>query len=197
MKTQSILICTVGLFLFSCQKTNVKENQPPPEPEAMETKIKVQKVSLPNLNLDSEKFGEAGIRNGKVLSAEEIKNLGLDRMDAEVTKRISDYPDIKYFLLKDSHSGENGSVKLLSRTYEMENQAWMATYDKSNQLVDFLLVFYDEFAESAHQIETKIQNDEIVITEHQLNFETDKENITSVTYEINNDLKFQKITPKN
>lgn len=79
----------------------------------------------------------------------------------------------------------------------MENQAWMATYDKSNQLVDFLLVFYDEFAESAHQIETKIQNDEIVITEHQLNFETDKENITSVTYEINNDLKFQKITPKN
>lgn len=197
MKNKAILMFVVCTAIFSCKKENAT---PKPEEEtslATTTQQTNSKISLPDLLLDIEKFGEKEIQNGKELTALEIKNLGLEKMDAAVFSRISEYPGIKYFFLNNVYSGKNGSVKLLSRTYEMENQAWLATYDASNQLVDFKLVFYDEFAESAHQIETKIKNSEISITDLRLNFDTDEQEARTDSSTIDENLKFKNITTEN
>lgn len=147
-------------------------------------------ITLPDMQLEQERFGGQQIHDGKKLSAMEINDLQLAKID---TVNVFDYPGIGYYYLKDLYENENGVVLLLSRTYEMENIAWIAAYDKNRHLIDFRRVFYDEFAESFLKTITVIVNNVIAISSYAYNSGSGEDEMNIEKYCILNNLHFKKV----
>lgn len=156
-------------------------------PDALQ-RASVQTVPLPDRNFDLEQFGENKIKNNHPLTALELKQLYIKEIDRPLSQY--DLSDFKYYLLQEIYKDKEGKVVLISRNSEMENFAWLATYDVQNNLIDFKTVFYDEWAESAVRTTSIIRNNKIIISQFMLDFETGKENKKVNTFYINEALNF-------
>lgn len=148
----------------------------------------IEKIALPNMVLDVDNFGVSGITNRQRLSNSEIEKLHLQQISNP--ERNEYYPEIDFYLLHEIDSVENGKILLISGIYEMENFAWLVSYDISGKVIDYRTVFYDEFAESIAQITSVFKNDEIQIKTYKMDLETEDETVTYQTFSINSSLKF-------
>ena len=167
------------LFLFGCSQNNDK---------LITVKSVNSVIPLSNMVFDAEQFGLEEIENEHPLSALEIQDLHIQRIDQ--IDKMSDYPNLSYYSLKEIYSEDEGKIILLSRVYEMEDYAWLASYDAENNLIDFLKVFYDEFAEGASQTTSVIKNNKIIITNYKMDLKTGHETNQLQTYYVNDSLKF-------
>ncbi|MGB7498984.1 MAG: hypothetical protein WA897_03735, partial [Moheibacter sp.] len=139
---------------------------------------------------DLEQFGEKEIQNNQPLSGSDLKELQIDKIDKYFPDTNGSLSGIDYYLLKEMYSGIEGKILLISRTSEMENNAWLATYDTKDQLTDSKKVFYDEWAESMMQTTSEIKNNTIIISEHELDMEAEKTITKTKAFQVGKNLKF-------
>ncbi|MFA7616294.1 MAG: hypothetical protein WBF83_09415 [Moheibacter sp.] len=147
-------------------------------------------IPLPDMNFDLEQFGEKEIQNNQPLSGSDLKELQIDKIDKYFPDTNGSLSGIDYYLLKEMYSGIEGKILLISRTSEMENNAWLATYDTKDQLTDSKKVFYDEWAESMMQTTSEIKNNTIIISEHELDMEAEKTITKTKAFQVGKNLKF-------
>lgn len=182
MKLNGIALSLFIAGLFSTFGCSQKNNQ------LITVKSGKSIIPLSNMIFDAEQFGLEEIKNEHPLSDSEIQELHIQRIDQ--IDKIANYPNLNYYSLKEIYSEDNKNIVLLSRVYEMENYAWLASYDAENNLIDFLNVFYDEFAEGASQTTSIIKNNKIIITNYTMDLKTGQETNQLQTYMVNDSLNF-------
>lgn len=184
-----LIVCAVSPFIAGCKNNNEQQrNQAVAQEKVMTEQNKSGINPLPDMDFDAEQFGEKEIENDLPLTAAAIEQLQIVEIDRPLYQ--NDVSDFKYHLLKELYNGENGKILLISRASEMENFAWLATYDVQNKLVDSKIVYYDEWAESAVRTTSAIRDNMITISQFMLDFETGQENKKVNTFYINEALKF-------
>lgn len=190
---------SIGLMIFAmaCQSEN-KADSNISKATATADSVMTNILPLPDMIFDVEKFGENEMKSSQTLSGSDLEKYQLKKMDESFPDRDSDFSDnsdVNYYLLKEMYKGKEGEILLISRTSEMENNAWLATYDLQFHLVDFKRVYYDEWAESLMQITSVIKNNKITISKHELTLEDEKTITTTNIFQIRSDLKFTIIQP--
>ncbi len=184
-----LIVCAVSPFISGCKNSNEQQrNQVVAQEKGITEQNKSGINPLPDMDFDAEQFGENEIESDQPLTAAVIEQMQIVEIDRPLYQ--NDVSDFKYYLLKELYNGENGKILLISRTSEMENFAWLATYDMQNKLVDSKTVYYDEWAESAVRTTSAIRNNKIIISQFMLDFETGNENKKVNTFYINEALKF-------
>lgn len=74
--------------------------------------------------------------------------------------------------------------------HEMEDFAWLVSYDPFGKVIDSKTVFYDEYAENITQITSVFKNNQIRIKTYKMDLETEEETVTYQTFSINPSLNF-------
>lgn len=196
IKSSVILMFGFALFI-GCKNENktpeVRDIQTSEIPETAAPAVIV--IPLPDMIFDVEQFGEKGMQNSQPLSVSDLKKLQIDKIDEYFPGTENDLSEVNYYLLKEMYSGKEGKILLISRTSEMENNAWLATYDTKDQLTDSKKVFYDEWAESMMQTTSEIKNNTIIISEHELDMEAEKTITKTKVFQVGKDLKFKEVQP--
>lgn len=189
MNNKQILVIVIAINLFfSCIDKTVNPDTDSAA-RAKQITSDIPAVSLADTQFDIAKFEEGNeIMKGKLVNTNEMKDLHLNQIDK--IDRLSDYPGIKYYNLKELHNGLNGKILVLSRVSEMEMYAWLVSYSPDGHLIDFKTVFYDEFAEGFESITSKIEENKIKINHSRYDFENEKDSVSTQTFYIDKSLKF-------
>lgn len=194
IKKPFLLLLLITSLVISCKFNKEAEAIEPSTPSAVDDKFKSNlgdNIFLPTMKFDDVFVESKSLIYGEPLTKEEKSIFALQKIDPNFD-RLQGYPDVKYYALRPLLNNETGRIYLLSRVSEMEVFLWMAIYDSNRKLSDYKLVLYDEYAESAHQIFTEIDNDRITISEYTMNLEDGNENTISENFVITPGLVFQK-----
>lgn len=184
-----LIFSAVSPFIAGCKNNNEQQRNQAVAKEKIITEQNKSGINpLPDMDFDAEQFGEKEIKNDQPLTAAANKQLQIEEIDRPLYQ--NDVSDFKYYLLKELYNGEKGKILLISRASEMENFAWLATYDAQDKLVDYKTVYYDEWAESAVRTTSAIRANKIIISQFMLDFETGNENKKVNTFYVNEALKF-------
>lgn len=190
----NIKTISLGLLILtlSCRSASKTETNTEEKPEVSQP-IAASIIPLPDMNFDLDQFREKEIRNGHLLSASEQQKLQVSEIDRPIYQ--DDISEFQYYFLKEMYKGKEGKILLLSRRAEMEAFAWLVSYDKQDRLIDYLQIYYDEWAESAVNNTSVIRNDSISIRKYKMDLETGKEHLKTIVFQIDNELKFKEMKP--
>lgn len=145
-------------------------------------------IPLTDMQFDFVRFARYDIRNRHPLGPSEIQKWQVEQIDK--LRLRSNYINLQYYVLRELYKGKEGKVVLISRIYQMENSAWLASYDPHNKLVGFKTVFYNEFALNTSSTTSFIKNNQINIRRRYLDVETDAQTEYRQSFQINMGLQF-------
>ncbi|MCA5003698.1 hypothetical protein [Sphingobacterium bovistauri] len=173
------------LVLSSCNDTKEKRkevNIPDTNNVLIRDTSQVQTVEQPSeINItDSTNFD-----NFKVsipLKEFEILDLQLKSLD---------FPAENYYFRYDISISNKFLTKVITATTEMEMKTYLISYDLENNIIDNLVIAYDEIAESAFRTLSKIENKTIYITEY--NYMTEEPEKIESKFEIRDNGKIIKL----
>ncbi len=191
MKTLKITILLITLTLISCwngkvekieKKTDSDHNQPKKivlenvySLEKIINKIKEKKVPL----IDSTNFDN--FKSTDFYNAEQLKVLQIKKIYPEIDNEIEyestnkdGKPPYTYYSTKDDFkvassyklniSDKFTTIILTTYKGEHEIESSIINYDLKGNLIDFKVISYDEIAEGAFRIETKIEQTKLTIS---------------------------------